>query len=189
MLTRIVVIVVLALVALAVFIATRPSEFTVSRSRTIAAPPDVVFACVNDFGRWPEWSPWEKLDPQMKRERSGAPAGTGAVYYWSGNKKVGEGRMTITDSRPPSSLTIRLEFIKPWTATNTTQFDLAPSGAGTHATWTMSGHNNFMAKAFCLFMDMDKMVGGDFDKGLAALDAVAAAAAVAPAPARPPSAA
>jgi hypothetical protein len=101
----------------------------------------------------------------------------GAVYAWSGNRNVGQGRMTITDSRVPRSLTIRLEFMKPWAATNTTQFDFTPSGPGTEVTWTMSGHSNFMAKAFHLFMDLDRMVGSSFEKGLADLDAVTATAA------------
>jgi hypothetical protein len=174
--TTLVVLVVL-LAALAIFIATRPSEFRISRSRTIAAPPDVAHAYVNDFHKWPAWSPWEKLDPAMKREIAGAPAGTGATYHWVGNDQVGEGRMTITDSRAPQSVAIRLEFIEPWTATNTTQFDFAPSSAGTNVTWTMTGHNNFMAKAFGLFMDMEKMVGPDFEKGLVNLDTATAAAA------------
>jgi hypothetical protein len=174
--TTLVVLVVL-LAALAIFIATRPSEFRISRSRTIAAPPDVAHAYVNDFHKWPAWSPWEKLDPAMKREIAGAPAGTGATYHWVGNDQVGEGRMTITDSRAPQSVAIRLEFIEPWTATNTTQFDFAPSSAGTNVTWTMTGHNNFMATAFGLFMDMEKMVGPDFEKGLVNLDTATAAAA------------
>ncbi len=164
-------------VALAAFIATRPAEFRIVRSRTLSAPPAVVHGYVNDFHKWAEWSPWEKLDPALKRDHSGAPAGTGAVYAWSGNSQVGEGRMTITDSRAPHSVTIRLEFIKPFAATNTSQFDFAPSGSGTQVTWAMSGRNNFTSKAFSVFMDMDKMVGADFERGLANLDTVTAAAA------------
>jgi len=182
MLKKIAIGLVVILGAFAGFVASRPSEFRITRSRTMAAPPDVVHAYVNDFHKWPEWSPWEKLDPTMKREIAGAPAGNGATYHWVGNDKVGEGRMTITDTRPPQSLTIRLEFLKPWTATNTTQFDFAPSGAGTNVTWAMTGTNNFVAKAMCVFMDMDKMVGADFEKGLANLDAATAAAKPAPAP-------
>jgi hypothetical protein len=177
MLIQIVVVLIVALAALAAFIASRPAEFRVSRSRTIAAPPAVAHAYVNDFHKWSEWSPWEKLDPTMKKEFSGAPAGPGAAYYWVGNSKVGEGRMTITDSRPPQGVTLRLEFIKPWTATNTTQFDFAPSGSGTNVNWAMTGHHNFMTKAFGLFMNMDKLVGGDFERGLANLDAATAVAA------------
>ena len=175
MLKKIAIVVVLVLVALAGYVATRPADFRIVRSRTVAAPPDVVHAYVNDFHKWSEWSPWEKLDPAMKRDYSGAPAGTGAAYHWAGNNDVGEGHMTITDSRPAQSVTIRLEFLKPFAATNTTQFDFAPSGSGTQVTWAMTGHNNFMAKAFSAFMDMDKMVGSDFEKGLAGLDAATAA--------------
>jgi Polyketide cyclase / dehydrase and lipid transport len=176
MLTNIALALLVVVVALLAFVATRPAEFRLVRSRTLAAAPELVHTFVNDFHKWPAWSPWEKLDPTMKREISGAPSGTGAIYYWSGNNKAGEGRMTITDSRAPKSVTIRLEFIKPWTATNTTQFDFAPRGSGTEVTWAMSGRNNFMAKAFSLFMNMEKMVGPDFEKGLAGLDAATAAA-------------
>ena len=174
MLKKVALFVVLILAAFAAFVAIRPAEFRIERSRTLAAPPDVVHAYVNDFTKWPEWSPWEKLDPAMKRELSGPPAGPGAVYFWSGNDQVGEGRMTITDSRPPGSVTIRLEFLKPWTATSVTRFDLAPSGSGTQVTWAMTGRNNFVAKAMTVFMDMDATVGPDFEKGLANLDAVTA---------------
>jgi hypothetical protein len=179
MLKKIAVVVVAVLAALAGFIATRPSAFRIERSRTIAAPQGVVHAFVNDFRKWPAWSPWEKLDPTMKRELSGAEAGVGAVYYWSGNKEVGEGRMTITDSRPSQSVTIRLEFLRPWQATSTTRFDFVPSGSGTRVTWALTGHNNFVAKAVCLFMDMDQTVGKDFEKGLANLEAATTARATA----------
>ena len=176
MLVKIGIAVGVVVVGLAAYVASRPSEFRISRSRAVAAPPEVVHAYVSDFHKWREWSPWERLDPALTREYSGAEAGPGAVYSWSGGREVGQGRMTITDSRPPQALTIRLDFIKPWTATNTTQFDFAPSGSGTNVTWTMSGRNNFMAKAFGLFMDMDTMVGSYFEKGLADLDATTAAA-------------
>lgn len=166
---------VVVVAAFLAFVATRPSEFRITRSRTLAAPPEIVHAHIDDLRRWSGWSPWEKLDPGMKREFSGAAAGPGASYHWVGNKQVGEGRMTITDSQPGRSVTLRLEFLKPWTATNTTQFELAPSGKGTQVSWTMTGSNNFMAKLFCVFMNMDKLVGGDFEKGLAGLDAVTAA--------------
>jgi hypothetical protein len=162
-------------VGLAGYIASRPSEFRISRTRTVGAPPDVVYAHVNDLHRWQEWSPWERIDPALAREYSGAPAGPGAVYSWSGNRNVGAGRMTIIASRAPQSITIRLEFMKPWKATNTAEFDFAPSGSGTSVTWTMTGRSNFMAKTFHLFMDIDRMVGGYFEQGLAALDTVTAA--------------
>jgi len=186
-------VVLLLIVALAAgFVATRPSEFTIERGRTMAAPPEVVFGYVNDFRQWQAWSPWEKLDPQLKREYSDPSAGPGATYHWVGNDKVGEGRMTITDSSAPDSVTIRLEFVKPFVATNVAHFDIAAGGLGTDVTWSMSGHNDFMAKAFSLFMDTDQLVGGDFEKGLEQLDAVTAAvprAAPAPAPSEAPPAA
>ena len=184
----------LLVAALAGFIAFQPSEFLITRTRMLAAPPELVHAYVNDFHKWAEWSPWEKLDPAMKREYSGAEAGAGAGYHWVGNDQVGEGRMTITESQPPERITIRLEFLKPFPATNTADFYVDKSGLGTEVTWAMSGHNNFVAKAFGLFMNMDKLVGGDFEKGLAALKSVseqqaqaAKAPAPAPSPAAPPS--
>ena len=164
-------------VVLALVIATRPAEFRITRSRTVAAPPPVVFGHINDFHKWSEWSPWEKIDPAMKREFGGPPAGAGATYAWAGDKNVGEGRMTITDSKSPQHVAIRLEFLKPFAATNLAQFDLAPSGSGTAVTWTMTGQNDFMAKAIHLVLDMDKMVGDQFEQGLTTLDTVTAAGA------------
>jgi uncharacterized protein YndB with AHSA1/START domain len=183
MLKKIGIVLVLIVAGFAAFVATRPADYRITRSRTVAAPPEAVFAFINDFHNWGQWSPWEKLDPAMKKEFSGPPAGTGSSYYWVGNNQVGEGRMTITDSRPPQSVAIRLEFLKPFAATNAVQLELAPSGSGTNVTWSMSGHNNFIAKAFTAFMDMDKMVGSDFERGLANLDAATASAAAAKPPA------
>jgi len=155
---------------------TRPSTFHVERSIVIHAPPENAFAQVNDFHAWAAWSPWEKLDPQMKRTFEGAPSGTGAIYSWVGNDDVGEGRMTIQKSERPSLVSIKLEFIKPWAATNITTFNIARAAEGAKLTWAMDGENNFVAKAMCLFMDMDKMVGGDFERGLAALKTAAESA-------------
>jgi hypothetical protein len=152
--------------------ATRPSELRITRSARISAAPSAVFAQVNDFHKWTAWSPWEKLDPDLKRTYEGALAGTGAVYSWSGNKKVGEGRMTLTESRPSDLIRLKLEFLKPFKATNATEFTFKPEGNQTFVTWDMTGKNNFMAKAFCLCMNMDKMVGGDFEKGLANMKSV-----------------
>lgn len=176
MLIKVVFVVAVALLAVVGFVATRPSDFTISRSRAVAAPPDVLHSYVNDFRKWVEWSPWEKRDPALKREYSGPPEGPSATYHWVGNSEVGEGRMTIIESTPGRSITIRLEFIKPWTATNTARFDFAPRGTGTNVTWTMRGEKNFMAKAVGLLMDVDKMVGTDFERGLAGLDAASSAA-------------
>jgi hypothetical protein len=157
------------LAVLAIVIATRPSTYTVKRSATIAAPADVIFAKIADFHGWEAWSPWDKLDPAMKRTFDGPASGSGAIYAWTGNDDVGEGRMTIIESRPNEHVGIRLEFLKPFAATSTTTFDLAAAGALVTVTWTMVGNNDFMGKAFTLFMDMDKMIGTDFEKGLSSL--------------------
>ena len=167
-----------ALVALLVIVvALQPSEFRITRTTTVAAPPSAVFAQVNDFHRWEAWSPWAKLDPAARNTFDGAPAGAGAVFAWAGNSKVGEGRMTITESRPNELVRIRLEFMKPFAATNTAEFTFKPDGERTAVTWSMFGHNNFIGKAVCLVMNMDKTLGGEFDKGLAAMKSVAEAAA------------
>jgi hypothetical protein len=170
---------VLVLVALLVLVvSTRPSHFHVERSARVAAPPAVIFPLINDFHRWPSWSPWEKLDPGMKREYSGSPEGEGAAYDWSGNDDVGVGSMRITDSQPPARVAIALEFKKPWQATNTTLFSVAPEASGSTVTWGMDGESNFVFKAVGLFMNMDEMVGKDFEAGLQNLQGVAEALAV-----------
>lgn len=155
-----------------VVVALQPSDFKVERSATMRAPAPAAFAQVNDFQNWRAWSPWEKVDPALKRQYEGPKAGTGAVYAWQGNKDVGEGRMTITESRPGELVRIRLEFFKPFAATNTAEFSFKPSGDATAVTWTMTGQNNFVSKAICLFVDMDKMVGGMFEQGLAQMKSV-----------------
>jgi hypothetical protein len=160
-------------IALVAVVAMQPSEFRIARSATIAAPAPVVFAEVNDFRKWEAWSPWAKLDPAMKKVYTGAPTGTGAVYAWSGNGEVGEGRTTITESRPHDLVRIKLEFVRPFAATNDVEFTFRPDGDRTAVTWSMTGHNGFLAKAAGLVMDMDKMVGGQFEQGLAQLKAVA----------------
>lgn len=164
---------ILILASLAAVVAMQPSEMRISRSMTIAAPADAVFAQVNDFHNWQAWSPWEKLDPDMQRTYSGSDAGEGAVYHWSGNEEVGEGQMTIEESRPGELIHIKLEFLKPFAATNAAEFTFAPQGESTDVTWTMTGEKNFFCKGMCLFMDMDAMIGADFEKGLSQLkDAV-----------------
>ncbi|MGH7956135.1 MAG: SRPBCC family protein [Opitutaceae bacterium] len=173
MLSKILLGIAAVLVAFAVVVAFQPAEFQVVRTTTIAAGPAVVFSEVNDFHQWNAWSPWAKLDPAMKQTHEGAPAGTGAIYSWAGNREVGEGRMTITESRPNELIRIKLEFLKPFAATNTTEFTFKPVGAQTSVTWNMTGEKNFISKAMCLFVNMDKMVGGDFEKGLAALKSIA----------------
>src|SRR5947207_5421124 len=158
-------------------VAMQPSEYRVARTATIAAPAPAVFAQVNDFHKWEAWSPWAKLDPAMKQTYEGAPAGTGAIYSWAGNNKVGEGRMTLTESRSNDLIRIKLEFLKPFASTCVTEFSFKPEGNQTVVVWSMTGENNFIAKAVCLFMNMDKTVGGDFEQGLAQMKAVVEAAA------------
>lgn len=164
------------LIAFAAFVSTRPADFKISRSTVVAAPPAKVFAQVNDFHLWTNWSPWEKMDSSMKKTFEGAALGQGSVYSWMGNNKVGEGRMTLTQSKPPELIQIQLDFLKPLKATNQCEFTFKPEGSGTQVTWTMTGSHGFIPKAFCFFIDMDKMVGGDFEKGLASLKAVVEAA-------------
>jgi hypothetical protein len=172
--------IVLALAAIAlvfvVIVAFQPSEFRITRSATIAALPADVFTQVNDLHRWEAWSPWAKIDPGMKQTYEGPPAGIGAIHSWSGNNKVGEGRMTITESRPNDLITIRLEFMRPFAATHTAEFTFKGEGPQTVVTWSMSGKNGFVFKAFGLFMNMDKMLGGEFEKGLKQLNVVVASA-------------
>jgi hypothetical protein len=134
------------------------------------APAQVVYEQINDLKKWEAWSPWAEMDPNQKRDLSGPESGTGAVLHWTGNDQVGEGRMTITDSRPNELIQIKLEFLKPWQAVNTSDFEFkSNSDKSTEVTWTMTGQRNFFMKLFCLFKNMDKMVGGDFEKGLAKL--------------------
>ncbi|HEY7688092.1 MAG TPA: SRPBCC family protein [Dongiaceae bacterium] len=161
------------IVALVVVVALQPAAFRVERSIAIAAPPAAVFAQVNDYRNWRPWSPYEKLDPDMKRSYEGPSAGTGAIYSWAGNKNAGEGRATIIESRPGERIRIKLEFKKPFEATNTAEFTFKPEGDRTLVTWSLAGERNFFFKAVHLFMNVDKMVGGQFDEGLAALKAVA----------------
>ena len=158
--------------AFAAIVALQPSDFRIERSATMAAPPPAVFAQVNDFQKWQSWSPWEKLDPALRRSYEGPAAGAGAQYAWIGNKDVGEGRMTILESRPGELVRIKLEFFKPFAATNTAEFSFKPQAGGTAVTWSMAGQNNFIARAVCMFMNMDRMVGGQFEQGLAQVKAI-----------------
>jgi hypothetical protein len=180
MITKILIGVAVVLVVLVIVIATRPSKLHVERSITIAAPAETIFSQVNDFRAWGAWSPYEKKDPQMKRTFGGPPAGEGSTYAWAGDKNIGEGRMTIERSVEPAQIQIKLEFFKPFAATNTAKFDFTPApGGGTKVTWAMDGRQSFMCKAFSLVMDMDKMIGDDFAAGLAALKAGAEGASTA----------
>lgn len=158
-----------------VIVALQPSTFRVTRSALIAAPPAAAFEQVVDFQKWLEWSPWEKLDPAMKRSLSSPSSGPGATYTWVGNKNVGEGSMTLIESRPPEYIRIQLDFLKPFKCTNNVEFTFQSEGEQTRVTWTMSGANNFMSKAIGLVMSMDKMVGGNFEEGLRKMKEVAEA--------------
>jgi len=161
------------LVVFLIVVALQPNSFSVMRSTTIAAPAAAVFPHVNDFHAWTDWSPWEKLDPALKRTYEGAASGTGAIYKWSSEVNgVGAGMMTLTDSHPSELIQIKLDFFKPFEASNAVEFAFKPDGDKTVVTWKMSGASNFVGKAMCLFMNMDKMVGGDFEKGLASLKTV-----------------
>ena len=161
------------IVILAIVVALQPADFRIERTATIAAPPAKVFAQVNELKNWDAWSPWAKRDPKMKMSYEGPPAGAGAVSAWAGNSEVGEGRMTIIESRPAELVRFKLEFFKPMEGTSTAEFSFRPAGEQTAVTWRMEGKNNFVARAMCLVMDMDKMVGGDFEQGLAGLKSIA----------------
>lgn len=171
-LTYILIAVAVIVVGFIVVVLLQPPDFRIQRTATINAAPADVFAQVNNFHPWEAWSPWAKLDPAAKSTFEGPAAGVGAIFTWSGNNKVGEGRMTIEESRPSELIRIKLEFLRPFKATNTAEFTFKPEGSQTVVNWSMFGKYNFMSKAFCLFMNMDKMVGGDFEKGLANMKAV-----------------
>ncbi len=172
MVKKILAVVAVLILGFVAFVATRPAEFVITRKATIAASPDVIFPLVNDFHSWKLWSPWDGLDPKMTTAFEGPPAGPGASYSWKGNDQVGEGKMTIVESKPNYMVSIKLEFLKPFEATNTTTLNLVP-GPSTEVIWKMEGKNNFMSKAAGVFMNMDALVGKDFDKGLAKLKALA----------------
>jgi uncharacterized protein YndB with AHSA1/START domain len=171
----ILIVVVVIIVAVLILAATRPDTFRLERRTSIKAPPEKVFALINDFHNWPAWSPWEKMDPALKRTYSGAPNGKGAVYAWEGNSKVGSGSMEITDTSPPGRIVIRLDFMKPFEAHNVAEFILVPTGDSTELTWAMHGPLPYLAKIMHLFFSMDRMVGGQFEEGLANLKANAEA--------------
>jgi uncharacterized protein YndB with AHSA1/START domain len=152
--------------------ATRPDTFRVERTATIKAPPERIFPLINDFQRWGAWSPFEKKDPAMKRTLSGAPSGSGAVYEWDGNKEIGQGRMEIVESVPPSRVTLKLDFTRPFKAHNIVDFTLEPRGDSTQVTWAIHGPSPFISKVMGIVFNMDKMIGKDFEAGLAALKSV-----------------
>lgn len=173
MFKRILLVVVVLIGALLAYAATRPDSFRVERAALIEAPPAKVFALIDDFHQWAGWSPWEKLDPSMKRSHSGAASGKGAVYAWEGNGDVGAGRMEILETTAPSRVLIRLDFIKPFEARNTAEYTLRPEGEATRVTWAMYGPAPFVSKLMQVFVSMDAMIGKDFEQGLANLKALA----------------
>jgi len=172
MLTKILIAIAAVVVVFVVIVAMQPSSFRITRSATISAPPSAAFEQVNELRKWEAWSPFIKMDPSMKLTYEGPQSGVGASQTWVGNSQVGEGRMTITESRPGELVQFRLDFVKPFAGTNTAEFTFKPEGNQTVVTWSMAGKSNFMCKAFGLFMNMDKMCGGEFEKGLAAMKTI-----------------
>jgi len=151
----------------------RPNIVRYERSLDMNVPPQAVFPLVNDFTQWRQWSPWEEKDPNMERNYAVPAAGVGASYSWSGDKNVGAGRMTITESVANEYIVLKLEFLRPMVATHETRFTFTPTPAGTKVNWSMTGKNHFISKLFSLFIDFDKMIGADFEKGLASMNAAA----------------
>ena len=173
MLKFILIVVIVLIVAVLIFAATKPDSFQVQRTAIIKAPPEKIFPLIDDFQKWGSWSPYENKDPAMKRTRSGSVNGKGAVYEWDGDKNVGKGRMEITQSSPTSKIVIQLDFFKPFEAHNLAEFTLEPQGDATKVTWAMHGPAPFISKVMQVFMNFDNMIGKDFEAGLANLKAVA----------------
>jgi uncharacterized protein YndB with AHSA1/START domain len=172
MLKAIAVIAVILAIAVAVVLAlamTKQDEIRVQRTATIRAPAEAIFPLIADFQKWRSWSPYEEKDPDMKRTYEGAASGKGAIYAWNGDKNVGSGRMEILDAATPSKVVIKLDFFTPFEGHNTAEFTMLPQGDGTRVTWLMHGPANFMSKLIQVFIDLDHMIGRDFEAGLAKL--------------------
>lgn len=169
MIAKILIALAVVILVFVIVVASRPSDFSYQRSITISAAPSTVFPHVNDLHQWQVWSPWAKKDPAAKNNFEGPPAGIGAAMSWAGNNDVGEGKMTVVESKPDELVQFRLDFKKPFEGTNIAEFTFKPEGNQTLVTWSMSGKNTFVFKAISLFMDCDKMIGGEFEKGLADL--------------------
>jgi uncharacterized protein YndB with AHSA1/START domain len=169
----VVLLLVVAVGSVLAYAATKPDVFHVQRSASIKAPADKIFPLINDFRSWASWSPYEHKDPAMKKTYSGAATGRGAIYEWDGDKNVGSGRIEIADTSPPNRVAIKLDMIKPFEASNRVEFTLQPRGDATNVTWAMNGHTPYLAKIMHLFLDVDRMVGQDFETGLANLKALA----------------
>ena len=173
MLITIAIVVGILLAGILVIAATKPATFRVQRAQSIQAPPEKIFELINDFHRWVLWSPYEKLDPTMRKTFTGAQSGKGAVYEWAGNSKAGVGRMEITDISPGSRVTIKLDFLKPFEGHNTAEFTLEASGGSTDVTWATFGPQAYLVKIMSVFMSMDNLIGKDFAAGLANLKVIA----------------
>lgn len=173
MVKKILIVLAALVLILVIVISTRPNSFRVERSIVIPAKPAAVFPHINDLHLWQAWSPWAKIDPAAKITFAGPTAGTGASFHWAGNSEIGEGTMTLVESRPDELVRFRLDFLKPFKNTHSAEFTLTPDGAGTRVTWTMSGATGFAGKAIGLVIDCDKMIGGQFEKGLADLKTIA----------------
>ena len=174
MVKKILIVLAIAVIGFVVFVATRPAAFQITRSAVVSAPADVVFAQLNDFHNWDAWSPWAKLDPNMKVTHGTPASGNGAHFSWEGTGKVGAGKLTITESRPNELVRCQLDFYKPFRCTNSHEFVLKPEGSQTRVTWTMNGKSPFVFKLFLVFASCDRMMGKDLERGLANLKAVAA---------------
>ncbi|AMK78425.1 MULTISPECIES: SRPBCC family protein [Methylomonas] len=176
MLETILIVLVVAVLIVLLLASKQPETFQVTRSASMAVPPETVFVQINDLQKWEAWSPWAKLDPNAKNSFSGPQAGVGASMSWAGNNKVGEGSMTIIESRPHDLIRFKLDFLKPFKASNTAEFTFKSEGNNTVVVWSMYGKNNFIGKIMSLIMNCDKMVGGQFEQGLSAMKAIVEAA-------------
>ena len=173
MIKTIVILVGLLVAAVLIFAATRPDSLRVQRAASIKAPPEKIFPLISDFKRWTAWSPYEKKDPGMQRSYGGAAEGKGATYAWDGDSNVGQGRMEITDAQSPGRVAIKLDFTRPFEAHNNVVFTLLAKGDATEVTWDMQGPANYLSKLIGVFVNMDRMIGQDFEAGLANLKSVA----------------
>jgi uncharacterized protein YndB with AHSA1/START domain len=173
MLKKIALVLVGLIALLLIFAATRPGEFRVERRIDIKAPPDKIYPLLADFHRWAEWSPWENLDPAMKRTFSGAPADKGAIYEWKGNSQVGQGRMEVTSTTAPTRVIVKLDFIEPFEGHNTADYTITPSSDTSTVTWAMYGPSPYISKLMGVFVSMDSMIGKDFENGLTKLKVAA----------------
>jgi uncharacterized protein YndB with AHSA1/START domain len=173
MLKKILIVIAVLVAGVLLFAATKPDTLHVERSAMIEAPPEKIFPLINDYRQWTAWSPYENKDPAMKRTYGAIAAGKGATYAWEGNKEVGQGSMEIADSQPPSKVAIRLDFVKPFEAHNQVAFTLAPEGNATRVTWAMDCPAPYISKLMQVFFNMDRMIGKDFEAGLASLKAAA----------------